>query len=73
LLRERRLVALVCVAVLVAVAMAPLAPVAFCAILVPLGPLFGAVQSGPFATAEKPDRPASPEFTPLPARAPPGA
>jgi hypothetical protein len=73
MLRHRRLIAVVCVVVLFAAAMAPLSSSArsICAILVPLPLLFGAVGSTPRAEPEPAQLPSLFTAAPLPSRAPP--
>ena len=73
MVRNRRLVAVVCIAVLFAVAMAPLTSSAtsICAILVPLPILFGAVVSAPLPASEPVLFPSPFSTPPLPSRAPP--
>jgi hypothetical protein len=73
-LRNRRLIAVVCVVVLFAVAMAPLTShsgASLCAVLVPLPILFGAVPSAPLPASEPVLLPSSFSTPPLPSRAPP--
>jgi hypothetical protein len=72
--RDRRLVAVLCIVVLFAAAMAPLgasSPALICAILVPLSILFGAVLSAPLPAAEPVRLASSRAPAPLPSRAPP--
>jgi hypothetical protein len=71
--RRRGLLALVCIVVLLATAMAPIGSGAFCAVLVPLTPLFGAVVVAPLPPAEPARLPAFLVVTPLAPRAPPAA
>jgi hypothetical protein len=78
-MRNRRLIAGIGIAVLFAVAMAPLTSLtalsgaSIAAILVPLPALFGAVVSVPLAAPEPVQFPASHVAAPLPSRAPPPA
>jgi hypothetical protein len=65
------LIVLVGIAVLLATAMAPLASVSICAILVPLSPLFGSVVPAPAAAPDPGLLPLAPADTPLASRAPP--
>ena len=69
--RERGFVAIVCLVVLVAVAMAPIASSADYAVLVPLPELFAAVVSLPVPAPELPRVSPIVESSPLPLRAPP--
>jgi hypothetical protein len=71
LLRNRRLITVVCIVVLFAAAMAPLSSASICAVLVPLPILFGAVVSVRFAAPESVPFPSSCSTPPLPSRAPP--
>jgi hypothetical protein len=71
MLRERRFVALVCIAFLFAIAMAPLASLPSVAVLVPLQPLFGAVESARSFSIEPHVLPGPLASTPRPSRAPP--
>ena len=71
--RKRGFVAVVCIAVVLAIAMSPIASGSFAAILAPLDPLFGALVSVPLPPVE----PGHPHtvfvLVPLPSRAPPAA
>jgi hypothetical protein len=58
---------------MLAAAMAPVASVALCAILVALPPLFGSVLTVTFLRIEPAFLPPFPTFAPLPSRAPPAA
>jgi hypothetical protein len=50
--KTRRLIAIVCIAVMVFTAMTPMASHLLCGVLVPLGPLFGTVVSLPTPQAD---------------------
>jgi len=69
--RSRGFVALVCIAAMLAAAMAPVASDAFCAVLVPLPLLFGIVLPAPIPLIEPAHRPSSYVSPTLPSRAPP--
>jgi len=69
--RARGFVAIVCLVVLVAVAMAPIASSADCAVLVPLPELFVAVISLPIPAPDAPRVRLIVYSSPLPLRAPP--
>jgi hypothetical protein len=71
--RHRKLVSLLCIVALLAAAMAPVASGSFCAILVPLAPLFGAVVSTPVERIEPGHPHIPPALVSLPSRAPPTA
>jgi len=66
-------VAIVCLVVLVAIAMAPIASNADCAVLVPLPELFVVVVSRPVPAPELPRVHPVLDSSPLPLRAPPTA
>jgi hypothetical protein len=71
--RSRRVVAAICIAALFFAAIVPVAADLFCAILVPLPPLFGTIVS---VDAPRPDSISPqpfPPLAPLPSRAPPRA
>jgi hypothetical protein len=72
--RNRRLLAVLCIVVLFAAAMAPLkvvSPASICAVLVALPALFGTVVSVSFAPPEPVQLRSSHTAAPLPSRAPP--
>ncbi len=73
MLRERGLVAFVCIVVLLATAMAPVASGSFCAILVPLPTWFGAMVSVLPARTDLGRLPSLLAIAPLTSRAPPVA
>jgi len=73
LFHQRRLIALVCLAVVCLTAMTPSTSGLLCAILVPLGPLFGIVVSIPAASAEQGDPQLFPFLETIGSRAPPAA
>ena len=69
--RDRGFAAIVCLVVIVAVAMAPIASSADFAVLVPLPELFAAVVSLPVPAPERPRVSPLLYSSPLPLRAPP--
>jgi hypothetical protein len=71
LTRDRGFVAIVCLVVVIALAMAPIVSSADCAVLVPLPELFAAVISRPIPAPEPPRVGPILESSPLPLRAPP--
>ena len=73
MLRRRRLLALLCIAALLAVALAPLASGSFCATLVPLTSLSGAIVSVALVLTGQDHLHTLPAFAPLASRAPPAA
>ena len=75
-MRNRRLIAVVCIVVLLAAAMAPWSSptgASIDAILVPLPYLFGAIVSAPLPEPEPVPFPSTFTAAPLPSRAPPAA
>jgi len=78
-MRKRRLIAVVCIVVVLAAAMAPwssltgLTGASLGAILVPLPHLFGALVSAPLPEPRRVPFPSTFTAAPLPSRAPPAA
>jgi hypothetical protein len=71
--RHRRLLAIVCVATVLAVGVLPGVVYVLCDALVPLGPLFGLVVCAIAPPADDVSLPAAPTLTVLAPRAPPAA
>jgi hypothetical protein len=69
--RNRRVVAAICLAAVFLAAIVPAAPALFCAILVPLPPLFGTIVVSAAPSPESVSPEPFPPRSPLPTRAPP--
>jgi hypothetical protein len=71
--RKRGVMALLCIAVLLAAALAPLPSDSFCVVFEPLTPLFAVAESAPLACVEPPSLQSRPAVARLASRAPPSA
>ena len=67
----RRVLAIVCIAVVVVAALTPATADLLCAVLVAIDPLFGTIVATTIAAPGDVDRCAAPRFRVRPARAPP--
>jgi hypothetical protein len=70
-IKTRRLIALVCIAVILVTGVMPGGASLLCGVLVPLGPLFGTIVTAPLPHIADAELPAAPILPALASRAPP--
>jgi hypothetical protein len=70
-INTRRLIAIVCIAVILVTGAVPGAAALLCDVLVPLGPLFGTIVTAPLPHVADAELPAAPILPALASRAPP--
>jgi hypothetical protein len=70
-IKTRRLIAIVCIAVIIVTGVMPVATALIHGVLVPLGPLFGRILSAPVRCVADAEIPSAPILPTLASRAPP--